>query len=176
MTSGGKRLPWILLAALVAAMVFQVVRYYPDVPDSMAAHFSLTGEADGWTSKRQFFLLYVGLSAITILILSLTPLLLHTLSSPERFIHVPHPEHWFAPRNRAATLARIHEFCAWTANLTMIFFLATLQLLIEANLDGRASLDARFLLILVGYFGSIFLMAAWLYRSFRRPSTPAGKT
>jgi hypothetical protein len=88
---------------------------------------------------------------------------------PARLINIPNREYWLAPERRDEAMARIGATMSWFAVGIVALLVATLELVVRANLRRR-NLDHVAMLVLLGAF-ALFLIV-WLvvlWRQFRRP-------
>jgi uncharacterized membrane protein len=67
-----------MLLGIVA--VFQIIHYYPRLPDKVASHFNAAFRPDGWMSKRGFILVYAAIAGTMVL----AGLVLHVMALPRQ--------------------------------------------------------------------------------------------
>lgn len=143
------RLSRALIFLLIGFLVAQIGFYYPNLPERMASHFNLAGEADGWTSKDG----YVVFEAIILLIIlsefTLLPLLIE--KSPDSLINLPNKEYWLAPARRAETFRVMKNYFEWLAVGLLGLFIAINQTTFEANVN-QTNMPATTMWLILGAF------------------------
>src|SRR4051794_14764693 len=101
------------------------------LPERVASHFGLHGQANGWMSKQADLLFFTGIG------LGL-PLLVLGLSYTARFFpndlfNLPHKDYWLAPERRQESVEYVFRHSLWTASLTLFFLTWVNVLTIMAN-------------------------------------------
>ena len=153
---------WILGGMLILSFVHLAV-YYPMLPERVASHFGADGKADGWMTKSQFAIFYVGMTSfMTLLFLGIGKLIEVT---PDELINLPNKEYWLAPARRAATLAAFSEEMAWFGVAIVGFLISVMHLSFQATLSGTNRLENTFYWLFGGF---LVFVALWLTRLFRR--------
>ena len=134
---------------LISVCVLQLVYYWPLMPERMASHFDGAGKPNGWTSRRAFFCLYTGLTVMFIFIFRILPSLLRRF--PDSLISVPNREYWLASERRQEAFSLISDRLLLFGNGTLIFFVAIVQLVFQANLKNmlRMSAEAMWCLVII---------------------------
>jgi uncharacterized membrane protein len=155
----------LALILLIAAMAVQLWVYYPRLPDPMATHFGLHGQADGWSSRASFFILTYAILAVMVLSLGTIAWLLPRF--PDSAINLPRKDYWLAPQRRAETMRINQQVLGWILVLTCLFLLVLDQLVILANLNPPPRLPAAFLWLLGIYLAAVCVPAVWLWRRYR---------
>lgn len=161
---GGK----LLLVLAGGVLVIQAIHYWPQLPDVMASHFGVDGEADGWSSKQSFFGIMLAVAALTIALFGLLPALVRSL--PASMVNVPNRDYWLAPERRQDLLERIERGMIPFGVATLLFLAAVTQLVIRANLapQGAASLDGLWP-VLILYLALTPVWLIWFVRLFKTP-------
>ena len=86
------------LSVLLAIAMIVGAWYYPQLPDTVASHFSASGEADGWMSRGGFIIFYAALMVFLYGTFVGTGYLMRVL--PDSYINVPNKNYWLAPVRR----------------------------------------------------------------------------
>ena len=161
-----KNLASALFLLLLVASAAHMAIYYPQLPDTLASHFGLSGDPDGWTSKQSFVTIYaVVVAVIGVMFFGLAFFL---PKFPESMINVPYREYWLAPERRDESLAAMTEILLWLGNLTLIFIIAVMHLAFETNLGHRQGLGSTFFVLLCGYSLAMVFVAIRLQLRFKR--------
>jgi uncharacterized membrane protein len=142
--------PAIILALLVVSFEVYVNSSGSQLPEQVASHFGLTGEAndsmsrEGWT----FFLSLAGvaLGGLFAVLAMLLPFF------PDRFVNLPDRQYWLAPERRRQTLGRISGTMLWSACLMILFLAGIYYLTIRANRLSPPRLEAVPFVIVIGGF------------------------
>jgi uncharacterized membrane protein len=134
---------------LISVCVLQFVYYWPLMPEHMASHFDGAGNPNGWSSRRAFFCLYAGLTAMVILMFRILPSLLRRF--PDSLVSVPNREYWLAAERRQEAFSLITDRLLFFGNGTLIFFVAIVQSVFQANLKNmhRMSAEAMWRLVII---------------------------
>lgn len=159
----------LLFVLLIAAAAAHVVWYYPLLPDTVASHFGVSGQPDGWTSKQVLVGIYAAVAATLALTLGGFAL----LKIPVALVNVPHRDYWLAPERRQASLAAVRAILLWIGNVTLAFLIATMHLTFRINLGLQVDLGPVFWWLLDGYLLVMLGMFVGLLKRFGRPD-PAG--
>ncbi len=157
------RFPKTIYALMLVAGLIQWVRYYPLLPERMAAHFNYEGHPNGWQPKDGFFLLMLAVVGVTAVIPFLSPRLI--ASRPNDQINLPHRSYWLAPVRREATIRFIAAQMAWFGCGVLFVLLFGTSLAIHANLRPDYRFDNSSMIKVLG--GFLFLMVIWMVRFIR---------
>jgi uncharacterized membrane protein len=166
------RLPKLIFVvlALYAAVHFSAI--YPQLPNVVASHFDERGAANGWQTKQAFFTVFVGVTALCVLIgFGLASLI---GAMPMRLINLPNKQYWLAPEHREETLEWLKAYFGWFACALYVLMIVTYDYAAQSNLhpDNLPSV-ARFVYTLVGFLAFVI---AWLVRMFSRFGRAPEKT
>jgi uncharacterized membrane protein len=162
------RPPQVALVVMLAVAAVQIAYYYPQLPDVVASHFGISGAADSWEPKSNFFGVF---GFIYILFATLFWALPHLImASPPALINMPNKGYWLAPGRREITAHLVADQMSWFAVALAGFLIAVCQLAIVANLPGRSGNLGSGIWWLLGIF--LIFTIVWLtrfVRSFRLP-------
>ena len=143
-------MPFFSLLTLALLGVLQAVFYYPQLPDTVASHFGANGEANGWSSKQSFFVIYFFALALVVGIFLLLPALFRRL--PASMINLPNKEYWLAPERKEKTLLFLKDQMNRLGVATLSLLVATVQLAIRANLRPTKQMSVSTMWILLGAY------------------------
>lgn len=143
---------------LLALAVFQIVVYYPILPEVVASHFDGSGRADGWSSKETFF----AIDAATIALTAVIFLGLSKIRWSDRWVSLPHKDYWLAPERREQTFRYLHRQMLVFGSATLMLLLVVMQWVIEANLDGSQTMPGAGMWWLMG--GYLLFTTVWTIR------------
>jgi len=144
------RLPAFLYLLMLVLGVLQWVHVYPQLPETMASHFSANGAPNGWQPKQAFFLLASVVIAMTTLPSFLVPRLLGSL--PASLVNLPHKDFWLAPERREETTRYFRSQMAWFGCALLFLLLYAISQAINANLPGIRHFDAQGMWYVLGGF------------------------
>ena len=82
----------------LAVLIIQAGAAYSSLPDTIATHFSIDGQADDYSSKDVFFPLWFVLVAVINMWVPLMPTMIRKI--PESLISTPNREFWLADHSR----------------------------------------------------------------------------
>jgi uncharacterized membrane protein len=149
---------------MLLAGLLEWARYYPLLPEKMAAHFSFDGTPNGWQPKDAFFLLMLVVAAgSTSIIAFLSPRII--ASRTDNKINLPHKSYWLAPARREATLRFIAAQMAWFGCAVLFVLLFGTHLAIQANLSPDFRFDNDTMIKVMA--GFLFLTLLWTIRFVR---------
>ena len=157
---------------LMGVCVLQILYYAPHMPERMASHFNSAGDPNGWSTRTVFFVLYGAMLNILFLAFRVLPSLFPRFS--DNIINLPNKAYWLAPERRAATFFLIKERMVFLGNGVLIFFIATFQLVLMANLTDTRRMNAEVIWLVLACL--LMFTMAWTFtfiRLFRMP--PAKK-
>lgn len=142
---------------------------YPQLPERVASHFDLRGQADGWSSARGMLALHAGLALGPCGLFAAIAGLLGR--APDAWINLPHRDYWLAPERRARTLSRIVRLLLQCGCLMLLFFGATFLQIYAANLgaEGPIRLRSGFLVGLLAFLIAVAALVAGHLWRFRLP-------
>jgi uncharacterized membrane protein len=158
----------LVLLLLLGAVGLQTVYYYPQLPETVASHFSGSGTPNGWSSRQEFFGIYWGMVVVMLLVLYGLPLLYRRF--PKISSNIPNKEYWMAPERREETFAFLSARMHWFANATIVFLISTMQLVILTNFDAQPNLPAGQVWTLTGFFLSFTV--GWMIHLYYRFAKP----
>jgi len=159
----GARSPLFLLLVLLFLAILQTVFYYPQLPNIIASHFAANGEANGWSSKQAFFLIYFAVLSLLLGVFLFLPLVLPRL--PVSLINLPNRTYWLAAERKEQTLQFVRDRMWRAGAATMSFLIATFQLVIQANLRPEKRLSST-MWVLVGVY--VLFIGRWVQGFHKR--------
>jgi hypothetical protein len=156
------RLPIILLVALVAATIAQVVHFYPHLPDVVVSHWGSGGKSDGWLNRVTFF------GALAISELGTTGFFVAMAFAfpyiPKRWWNLPYKDYWLAPQRRSSTVRYVQIQMLWAAVIIETAMLLIWQSTINANLKTELHWPADFWWTLIV---TAVIFVVWIVRLTR---------
>lgn len=161
-----RALPLGLSLGFVLLLFVRLAHSLDALPERMATHFDLAGQANGFQERDGFVWTSALVSLSMLALFAALPLLLKLV--PDRLINLPNKDYWLAPERRAETIARMTALSDWLGFATVALLVGVFELIIRANLTGRP-LGGQLWILLVSYH---LFMVFWLVvylRSLRRP-------
>ena len=137
------------------------------LPHDVAAHFALDGRADGVIAHDLYLTLVIG---ATVLLSGLASCLLRVavLRFPD-LVNLPNRGYWLAPERYEATGAFLARRAVWLAAILSLFTFGLHLLVLRANRDSPARLDAPALMaVMTALFAALGAWVAQLRRHFER--------
>ena len=162
------KIPRILIVLLVLSASVHFLTLYPQLPERMASHFSVTGVPNGWMSKTSFFVLFPVIAIVLIVVSVAVPKTIAVLS-PE-YVNLPNKEYWLAPERRAGTAKYLEGALTWFACMLLVLLLFGMYSAILANLHPDRGFNSTFFLAGLGFFAAFLI--AWLIRLFAHFGRP----
>ena len=160
----------LLLLAAVAAV--QMTHYYPLLPERLAVHFGVSGEADGWSSKGEFVVLFGAMEAFFVLFGVAFAAMLDRI--PLSFINIPHKDYWFSPERQEESRAFLRNRILWIETVTLGFLVALAQLIFKENLGNAVPrLPGNFWYVLIAFVAAVLWLGLGVILRFRSPRVQA---
>ena len=162
------RTPMTVLLLLAAVAAIQMTHYYPLLPARLAVHFGASGEANGWSSKGEFMVLFGGMEAFFVLFGLAFAVMLDRI--PLAFLNVPNKDYWFSPERQEESWAFLRDRILWIEAATLGFLVALAQLLFKENLGSALPrLPGGFWYVLVAFVAAVLWFAVGIILRFARP-------
>jgi uncharacterized membrane protein len=160
----------LLLLAAVAAV--QMTHYYPLLPERLAVHFGASGEADGWSSKGEFMVLFGGMEVLFVLFGVAFAVMLDRI--PLALINIPHKDYWFSPERQEESRAFLRNQILWIETATLGFLVALAQLIFRGSLGSALPrLPGSFWHVMVVFVAAVLWFSVRIITRFRRPREQA---
>jgi uncharacterized membrane protein len=159
----------LLIVISLLAAAAQSAFYWARLPAMMASHFGAAGQANGWQSKPAFFGFYCFIMLLLAVIFLGMPVLIRFM--PVSLINLPNKDYWLAPQRREASLSFLQNQLELTGAAAMLLVVLVMQLAMNANLNGSASLSpvATWLLLIVFVGFELMCTARMITRFGARP-------
>jgi len=154
------------ILTMLIAIVFACATA-PYLPERVATHFNIHGEADGFSTVRGYVVMFC------VLVLLLNTIFIGVIflvrKLPVSMINIPNREYWFAAERRETTIGRISEYMSLFTCGVNLLLIAVIGLTFYANRNA-APVPPVLLFSAMGLF--FLFVIAWiihLFRAFRRP-------
>ena len=155
----------ICLNVFAGVFIFYTSQY---LPDKVASHFGINGQADGWMTRGGYLLFMisfmVGVSAFVSVVVGILP---------ARFPHwtnVPHGDYWLAPERREESLRYLSAHGKRLGYLIVMMMLGMHYTILLANHTRPPALPvSTFTSILIGFALALVWWIVRLYRRFPKP-------
>ncbi|GAC1620037.1 MAG: DUF1648 domain-containing protein [Candidatus Acidiferrum sp.] len=154
------RVPKTIFSFLAAAGAVQALMYYPQLPRTIASHFSGGGHPNGWQSKPVFFLFFLFSMVIAAFVSFVVPRAFSSL--PASQLNLPSKDFWLAPENREGTFRFLEIQLAWFGCVLLAFLLFSFHVAIRVNLSPGSSFDSRSFVFGLGVF--FIFVIVWMIR------------
>ena len=129
-------LPAILLSALIALTVGQILHFHPLLPEMVIAHWGPEGP-DGWLERDRFFLAMVLSELVT------TGAFLATAAGfpgmARVWFRLPHEQWWLAAERRTETVRYVRAQLLWGG----VIIQGAMVLLWQSTINGNLLPDQR---------------------------------
>ncbi|MCZ6882727.1 MAG: DUF1648 domain-containing protein [Gammaproteobacteria bacterium] len=161
-----KWLPHMFIT-LIALGVLQSFYYYPQMPEILASHFDGSGEPNGWSTKTEFFALYLMLLLMTAIIFIFVP---RWAEQRANFgVKLPHREYWLAPERIVQTRLFFRQQMLVMGMVHVVLAIDLVQMVIQANFVPQPRLDENIFWTLVVYLVVIIVWLIHFFLKFRKP-------
>ena len=130
----GKKLAILVVVSALLTTVAQVVIYSGQLPDEVASHFGVNGQADGSMTRNAFMGLMVALQfGLALMICGLS---FSMGKLPASLLNIPNKEYWLHEDRKTETIAYNQNVLNWIAAATAVFMVVLFQLTIQANMGN----------------------------------------
>jgi serine/threonine-protein kinase len=165
----------LLFSGISGVFVYSVIQLAPLLPERVATHFGLHGEANGWmtASDHVRFLLGSGLGLAGLLVA-----LCHVLRFlPSRLVNLPDPDYWRLPANYPEACEIVAHW-SWHLGSLQLLFLGTLNyVLVAANQLSPPRLSTAAIFLPMGIFLTGLIVLVWvLFRTLKRARAAAASS
>lgn len=160
------KLSRVILLALLVLFIGQIVYFYPQLPENVAIHFGLNGQADGWSSKQGWLIFQLILLGIFSLITFVLPSFID--KTDDQFINLPNKEYWLASQRRNETFAILRNNFEWLGIALFVLLNSITLDTIMATLYRNQTLSNFFWLYFLGFIGFIGVWTFTVCRRFYR--------
>lgn len=155
-----------VVAAFAAAV--QIAFYSPRLPRSVASHFDINGNPNGWMAKESFVAVYGGTIAVFMLLAFASHVLIAKI--PANYLNLPNRDYWLSGDREAESRADLADMTTWVFVGLLMFFVIVFELVFEANIGFARNLPMAWFWPLLGAF--VLFIVGWiakLYSRFRLP-------
>lgn len=153
---------FLVLTAMLAAMVAHAMYYYPLMPDIVAQKYDFNGKPFRWASKEIMMGIYMVVALIPLGLLTLvTKLSMHKMNFPNR-------EYWVHEDRIHKARAVFIKFMFTLGLAQGLFMFAIMHMMFKQNLDG-GNMSPYLIPLLITF---IVFMVGWMigiFTSFRIP-------
>ncbi|MBD3274702.1 MAG: DUF1648 domain-containing protein [Candidatus Marinimicrobia bacterium] len=158
---------WIYLL-MVAISFAHLFIYYPDLPDTVAIHFGISGEPDNWADKTGYLAFEIGL--LTFLTLIFVGIAESIKKFPPGLFNIPNKEYWLAGERQHETAKTIKNLLYWVGNITLFLLLYMNHQLVQVNIQQSTDSIDGFWIALIAYLSAIgLLLYQYLKKFYRTP-------
>lgn len=122
----------------IAALIIPAFYYY-NLPDEIASHFNVNGNADGWMNKNSYMLTYyLLLSAMIFLFIAIN---FFIKKAPDKMINIPNKKYWLDPSRKENSISTIKNFIYLMGVLTISFITLVFWEVYKANINGTFNIS-----------------------------------
>ena len=155
----------------IIVLIWQGYSSYSKLPERFATHFDISGNPDGWSSRKGFFTawysLLLGMNAMWLLAALLIP---RTLSKTRSWmLSIPNRDYWLATDERKKECARLLNTMMFGISfLTNLMWSVIYHGIIQSSIETKIHFPIWAMFVVVGVmliFTLIFLLTA-----FRKPA------
>lgn len=161
------RLARILFFAATSVALGLAVQEHGTLPERVATHFGGDGQPNGWMSRDSHTAGQVGITFFMAALFLGLAVALPRL--PDRFINLPHRDHWLAPQRRSGTLAWLSAMLLWLGILLQGFLAFVFREVWRANSAASPTLQLNSLWLQISLFILTAGLVITLLVRFRQP-------
>lgn len=157
------RIPVLIFIFINIILLFEFVYFYPLLPEKMASHFNFSGNADSWSDKNTFFIIFICIYFVSVGLIFLLSLLLPKF--PNSMINMPNKEKLLSPERREITLSYISGFLINICSLVALLFVVINYFAFDVNIHRRAGLPVNVIFIVVAF---VVLINVFMFRMLKK--------
>jgi uncharacterized membrane protein len=156
---------WVVTVAFVAAIIWSAYV----LPDVVATHFGLGGEADAWSSRTAAVTFWTIIGAVVFIGM---PLIVWLVTRGDGTgANIPDKEYWFAPENKLRFQRMFLADGMLLSGLTGLLLLVDLVATTWVAERGGSSMPWWFFAGTTGLYLVAMLAVSWqMMRRYRRPA------
>lgn len=129
----------------IIVLAWQGFSSYAKLPEKLATHFDMSGNPDGWSSRKGFFtgwyLLILGMNVLWLLSVMLMSHLL-TKKKMTWMVNMPNKDYWLETDERSQEFVkRINTILSGVAFFTNLMWAAIYHIIIQSNIETRFHLN-----------------------------------
>jgi uncharacterized membrane protein len=155
-----RRLSLSVFLVLCILCATQAAYYYPQLPEKVAIHFSLSGQPESWSTKTVFITFYYAVTGIIIIVFLGVSYGISKI--PAYLINLPNKDYWLSEKRRQATIKFMLHYFLWFGSVTVLLLLDVFNQSFQVHL-GRADSLPHILQSLGLYIG---FSAVWVIGLF----------
>jgi hypothetical protein len=135
-----KPIPALVLALALIVYVLLVLTTQARLPDRVATHFNLKGQADGWMPRQKLVTIALCYGPGMACFLSLAFYLIGFL--PPSMFNLPHKDYWTSPAVFPHTRNWLFQHSLWMSTALLVFLGGLHALTVVANSQSPPRLSA----------------------------------
>jgi uncharacterized membrane protein len=142
--------------------------YYPDLPDTVAIHFGISGEPDNWADKTGYLAFEIGL--LTFLTLIFVGIGESVRKFPSELFNIPNKDYWLSGEHEQETRNRIKNLLYWVGSITLFLMIYMNHQLVQVNIQQSVDSIGGFWIALIVYLSAIgLLIYQYLKKFYQKP-------
>ena len=157
-----------ILVLLAAVGVFQILHYYPLLPERIASHFNGSGEPNGFQSRNGFVVLSASMLILTVVLFGGLGALFQRI--PSKWFNLPNRGYWLAPDRRQETLDFISTQMEWFGAASLALYLFVIRLVVQTNETPQPRLPSGAMFFVLGLY--LVFTVVWISRFLLRFRMP----
>lgn len=160
---------WVIFIVSLLVAGLQVFTYYDDLPATLATHFALGGEPNGWMSREVFIAFYFGILVFMLGVFIGIGAWIEKLGP--RYINIPNKAYWLAPERRVESCRALRNWMYALGSINAAFIIAMYQMLIDLNIAKEPPVlnETVFLWALGAFLAVMGVFVVGLLRRFGKP-------
>lgn len=134
---------------------------YPHLPNRVAMHFNIHGQADRYADKTELIMFDYGLIILFAGIFYASGFILKKI--PNSIINLPNKDYWLHDSRRAETIKKIRDMINWVGNSILVLFIFISILSKNANINGTFKVGFIIWIIIFSFVGfNIFISIKYI--------------
>ncbi len=161
------RTPMMIMLVLIVVAVVQFAHYYAKLPETLATHFNMAGQPNGWTGRAGFIATMGAIEAFFVIGAFLFTRFAARI--PTSALNIPNRDYWMEPARRSDSLKFVWSHILWIETITLAFLIVVAEVVFRSNLTGGTpALPGDFFYVLVVFVVTIGWLAIRILLRFRR--------
>ena len=134
-----RKISLIVFIILLLLCISHAAYYYPLLPDRVASHFGISGQADAWSGKETFVKIY--LAAVTVIAVLFSGIGHIVRKIPADLMNLPNKEYWLSLERKQETVAVLSRQFLWFGSATLLLLLDMMHQTFRVHLGKAQALD-----------------------------------
>ena len=113
-----RKIALVIFLLVCAFYIAQGIYYYPQLPEKIASHFTMSGQANGWMAKSNF--MTINYSIAGFIIITFMGLSFGLSKIPVSMLNMPNKNYWLSDEQKQKTCDFMSHYILWFGSMTVM--------------------------------------------------------